>query len=1114
MKANATLRWFLAALLISAWSCSPQSEGFVATRFHNTTAHYNAYFLANEEIVAIESSINDGQDWNYNRILPVVPLFDSTDAAGFTAQSEECLKKASLIIERHPKSKWVDDAYILVGKARMYSYDFTNAVETFKYVNTKSKDENARHEALVNLMRTFIEAGEHKNAQAVSDYLKKEKLDKTNLESLYIMRAYFAQVKEDLKATVKNLTLAFPLIKKREKKARIAFTIGQIYQELGRDSKSFEYYQKALRSSPSYELSFYTKLNMGQVTTLSDEGNLKKIRKYFSKLLKDRKNEEYKDKIYYEMGRFEFKTYHLDEAIVNYKNSVQSSVGNERQKAYSYYELAKIHYDSLQNYEVASAYYDSTVASMPKDEEFYEDLVKRQEALKEFVVNINIVRKNDSLIALTNMDSLELIGMLEEIINEELAQEEEEAKRQKKLDRLKAVAQANTDPFEEFQEVGTNQNNKGGWYFYNPSLVQAGKAAFQRTWGPRTLEDHWRRSKKAAILQATEDGEESEGLETDSVKVDSAAAAALAALDTLSELEKRSRSYLATVPFDEEAKIKLYDETEEALYNLGFIYNFSLEEKRNAISAFDRVIEEFDTSSFRPESFYQNYLIFKGLEKEDTALIYADSLKAQYPDNVFARLIDNPNYLEDNDRAVAQLVRDYNTAYKLIENGFYDQAYQLVDSTIVNCTVPNDFLDNLEFLKVIISSKTREEYLYQFEINHFLRENPKSDLVAYANGLKSSIETYQSELFSSSIGRFNHPYDSIYYVIIRSETPASEENNAILKEIIGDSSNYRFSDLLVDQKKYILMIKDFGSSREAEAFLHKNIKDTFDVACVISDQNFKEGYETKSLDYYFQAKGLMTVKEALKTTAKVEETPQKDVVKSETKEEKVKKVYAVGEEQPMPKGGMGAFYSFVGKEMSYPREAQRNGVQGKVFVSFVVNEDGSLSDIKVPYGIGYGCDEEAIRVFKLSPKWNPGKNSGKPVQVKMLLPLTFKLDGGEPIFNPKEIANRVSNYNSPTGARPKNGIKGFYKSIKKNLKYPEEARKKGIEGQVFIAFKVETSGKLSEFEIVDGLGYGCDEEALRVFKLQPNWFPAKPEGTPVESEMILPVNFQKKRAKR
>ena len=114
------------------------------------------------------------------------------------------------------------------------------------------------------------------------------------------------------------------------------------------------------------------------------------------------------------------------------------------------------------------------------------------------------------------------------------------------------------------------------------------------------------------------------------------------------------------------------------------------------------------------------------------------------------------------------------------------------------------------------------------------------------------------------------------------------------------------------------------------------------------------------------------------------------VVAEEPKEE-VDEIFSVVEETATPKGGLPAFYKYVGEKMKYPAQARRMGVEGRVFVQFVIGKDGSINDVKIIKGIGAGCDEEASRVMQSAPSWNPGKQRGKPVKQRYTLPIIFKL---------------------------------------------------------------------------------------------------------------------------
>lgn len=123
-----------------------------------------------------------------------------------------------------------------------------------------------------------------------------------------------------------------------------------------------------------------------------------------------------------------------------------------------------------------------------------------------------------------------------------------------------------------------------------------------------------------------------------------------------------------------------------------------------------------------------------------------------------------------------------------------------------------------------------------------------------------------------------------------------------------------------------------------------------------------------------------------------EETVVEDIVFEEApEEENVDEIFDIVEDQPEFPGGISAFYGYVGKNMKYPKQARRMGIEGKVYVQFVVDKDGTVTDVRAVKGIGAGCDEEAERVLKSSPKFKPGKQRGRPVKVRMMMPIIFKL---------------------------------------------------------------------------------------------------------------------------
>ena len=228
-------------------------------------------------------------------------------------------------------------------------------------------------------------------------------------------------------------------------------------------------------------------------------------------------------------------------------------------------------------------------------------------------------------------------------------------------------------------------------------------------------------------------------------------------------------------------------------------------------------------------------------------------------------------------------------------------------------------------------------------------------------------------------------------------------------------------------------------------------------------------------------------------------------------------VYNIVEQMPEFPGKEKAMMEFVTHNIHYPEEAKEKGIEGRVFVGFVVEKDGSINEVKVLKGIGHGCDEEAVRVVKSMPKWKPGMQKGKPVRVHYQMPFFFKLSDNQP----KQPVKKSSV--SKADMKPdKNGVYQIVEEmpefpggenalmdyVAKNVVYPKEAQEKGISGRVFVGFIVEKDGSVSEVKVLRGIGGGCDEESIRVVKAMPKWKPGKQEGKPVRVSYLMPITFK------
>lgn len=219
-------------------------------------------------------------------------------------------------------------------------------------------------------------------------------------------------------------------------------------------------------------------------------------------------------------------------------------------------------------------------------------------------------------------------------------------------------------------------------------------------------------------------------------------------------------------------------------------------------------------------------------------------------------------------------------------------------------------------------------------------------------------------------------------------------------------------------------------------------------------------------------------------------------------------VFEVVEFMPEYSGGRDSLAVFIAKHLNYPKMAIEAGKEGTVYLRFVVEPSGRVTKIRVLKTFDKACTKEAIRVIRLtSGKWKPGKQRGKKVRVNVVQPIKFKLNNPTPKTKEREVQVFTLVQTMPEYVGGEMALHAF---IKKNLKYPKKARKKGIEGRVFVQFVVDKEGKVTKAKILKGIGYGCDEEALRVINKMPKWEPATYGGKPVSAAFTLPFSFKLK----
>ena len=718
-------------------SCSQYSTRPISKGYHNLTAHYNAYVIARDQINLAEQELFRTRQENYNQLLPILLPVDSMLIQPVKPQLDDAIKKASLIPERHQNSKWLDNAYILIGRARLLKQDLPNAIEVFKYVNTKGTNEHDKHTALVGLMRAYVEASDYTNALNVAEYLRNQPLNKANTRDFYLTKAYLHERQGEYATAAGILDATFPVLKKGESTARLHLIAGQLYDLLGQPAKAVDHYRKVLTSKPTYDQSFYANLYAIQSNGLTgDQKRIAQSAETFERLLSDRKNADLKDKVYFTMGLLEARSGRIDKAIAFYSKSIQEAGANTTQVPYTYLEIGKLYFDKKADYAHAKVYYDSALALMPKQSPDYASLLTRKKTLDEFVQYKNTIHTDDSLLTLARMEP----AALDKVLENALTQREKEDASQTAL--AQQIVDRATGGNTNAVPGATNSNLQPAerWVLYNPIALSQGRQEFLVRWGNRTLEDNWRRTnKEASVSIAAVNSPANGGSPANSINPNAplqpsdANGAGLALSGPVSGRKAKKDAMMTTIPFAKEAQAVANQRIENALYKLGKLYKFDLNQPADAIPTFEQLLTRYPNTMQKPEIYYLLYLSNEQIGK---ASVWKDKLLAEYPNTSYARLTGRVAQTSDSE---AQAQKTYTAIYDLYKANNSAEALSRAETAMGGFT-GTQLEDKLALLRVILVGKVKGAAAYRQALTEFMRDYPGSQLVPNVKEMQAAAD--------------------------------------------------------------------------------------------------------------------------------------------------------------------------------------------------------------------------------------------------------------------------------------------------------------------------------------------------------------------------------------
>ena len=801
---------FYLVALFFFYSCN----SILKTAYDDTTARYNAYFLAKEEIKSIETDYQKNEKENYDSLIDLTYKIDTNSISNINERTENSIKKLSILIQRQTTSKYVYPSYALIGKSRLLNLDLKESITTLKYVNSKSNNEQANLMSLVYLQRAYTESGDYNSALQVNKYLENKNMN-NDLRVEHYKNSFqlFKTINDEIKilSTLKNLQ---KLKMKRKLLNKVNFALGQIYFYKDSYALSKEYFEKSLKNNSDINMDFYARIYIAKSFDISEE---EKVIKSFKKLLKDKKNLDYQDRIYYEMARYYYKNKKYNESIKNFQKAIRLNTSNKEVLFNSHLKIANIFYEEKNDYIKAQKYYDSAVTNINRENEYFDKIEKRSEVLNNLIKNLDIISKNDSLLDLIKLPEEEI----KKIINIKIAQEN------KKKEKQNRIISQNSSISEEPMIIKT-KTDEGTWYFDNPILISNGIREFEIKWGKRELVDNWRFISKA-VLKVSEKTNEKEivkNLKKEENK-------------KLDGVEER----YSKLPFKQENKEKLYLEIEIALAEVGKIYIQKLNEIDKGIKSHLKFIERFPNSLKLADIYYQLFLISENKNN------YKNIILNKFPNSIFSKLIINPNYEIDEFKEYNYLLNIYKNLYQTLTDNKNEIVISKVDS-LFSIYQNNIFFQNILLLKSIAIGKKEGNFSLQYELKNFLNEATEKSAIEFAKNLLKSAEKVHKEFIFSGLPKFKKNITERFFLAIINDL----ENSAYLKqldEILLDIDKKYYRDTYFLKEGIVIDI--IGSDHNN---LIENINKKFKEVNLVEDKEVNANFviSEKNLNLIFKSK--------------------------------------------------------------------------------------------------------------------------------------------------------------------------------------------------------------------------------------------------------------------
>ncbi|MEO6905287.1 MAG: tetratricopeptide repeat protein, partial [Ginsengibacter sp.] len=601
----------------------------------NTTSHYNYFFNANNKINSVIELARMANKDDYSKLISYYSYTLDNTAAQKNELDSVIYKATAGILLHDLRSNWVDNFYLLIGKAYFFRKDFDSASMTFQFINynlfpRKKKDEDqlvvgtnenrsnnslsisskedrnvidkvftrpsSRNDALVWQVRTLTDMDDYAEAAGLINTLKNDPLFPNRLDPFFqeVQGYWFFQQKmyDSAIGYIKN---ALPNAIDMADKARREYLLAQLYEINDNQDTASDYYDKAIKNTTDPLMDIYANLNKAKMLKSKDPAEIdNSISKLLRMTHKD-KFKPYRDIIFYSAGQLAMEKPDTSSALNFYKASTVFNENNLSLKNQAFLNLAEINY-LKRNYKESYNSYDSiqtagdTILDIARIE-------SRKKALAQIVTHLNIIQREDSLQLIAAMPADERDDFLKKL--------SKKLRKERGIKEEESYTGSSSDFFNrqnQIQDIFSNNNNKkGDWYFYNNTLKGNGFNEFKRVWGKRQNVDNWRRISGSTPSASVGNNPDQANAGYGDPMTPQAESANAQIPATPYQQDISEAGLLANVPIAKSAMDTSNSKIARSLFQLGKNYQNLLEDYYAAIESYQQSLKRFPDSLYGGE---------------------------------------------------------------------------------------------------------------------------------------------------------------------------------------------------------------------------------------------------------------------------------------------------------------------------------------------------------------------------------------------------------------------------------------------------------------------------------------------------------------------------------